>query len=56
MPSRGCGARPAARCPRELAFTSPKPGVSLMNDLLYIALSAVLFSLTWGLVRICDSV
>jgi len=27
-----------------------------MTDLLYIALTAVLFSLTWGLVRICDSV
>jgi hypothetical protein len=28
----------------------------LMMDVLFLALTAVLFSLTWGLVRLCDSV
>jgi hypothetical protein len=29
---------------------------NFMMDVLFLALTAVLFSLTWGLTRLCDSV
>jgi len=39
-----------------IAVESVSRESNLMMDVVFLALSAVLFSLTWGLVRLCDSV
>jgi hypothetical protein len=70
MPSLGRVARQAERlipgAPRDAlrparGSSSPFEVVqrresTLMMDVLFFGLTAVLFSLTWGLVRLCDSV
>jgi hypothetical protein len=56
MPSRAPGSPEAIRRtqpPSKIARTGSR---ILMMDLLYFALTAVLFSLTWGLVRLCERV
>ena len=44
-----------AVAPHASKFVSSRESI-LMMDVLYLALSAALFSLTWGLVRLCERV
>jgi hypothetical protein len=48
-------ARGASTEARRFDVVSPRES-TLMMDVLYFALTVGLFSLTWGLVRLCDRV
>jgi hypothetical protein len=59
MPSRARGwpepSRPSLGRRPAHAVVSSRESI-LMMDVVYFALTAVLFSLTWGLVRLCERV
>jgi hypothetical protein len=58
MPSRDRGRHEPSRSSpgrRSAQWVRSRESI-LMMDVVYVALTAVLFSLTWGLVRLCDRV